>query len=140
MGEVIVHVGELGQGQTIKLLNNAVAAINTATVGQALLVGKRAGVDLDALERVMGAGSGASTVLGLKAGPMRRHDYATLFKLGHMLKDVQLCLDEAEALEVPFPFAAEARDILAAAAEEGFGDDDFAALIEILERQSGVEL
>jgi len=140
MGEVIVHVGELGHGQTIKLINNAVAAINASTVGQALLVGSRAGVDLDALERVMGAGSGASTMLALKAGPMRRHDYETLFKLDHMLKDVQLCLDEAEALNVPFPFAVEARDILAAAAEQGLGDEDFAALIEILERQSDARL
>src|SRR4051794_27635322 len=140
MGEVIVHVGERGHGQVIKLINNAVAAVNAATLGEALLVGRKAGVDLDALERVMGAGSGGSTMLALKAGPMRRHDYETLFKLDHMLKDVQLCLDEAENLDVPFPLAAEARDILAKAAEQGLGEDDFAALIEILEAQAGMRL
>ena len=46
---------------------------------------------------VMGAGSGGSAMLALKAGPMRRHDYTTLFKLEHMLKDVRLCLEEGQA-------------------------------------------
>jgi 3-hydroxyisobutyrate dehydrogenase len=140
MGELVVHVGELGHGETIKLINNAVAAVNAAVVGEALLVGKRAGVDLDALERVMGAGSGGSAMLALKAGPMRRHDYETLFKLEHMLKDVRLCLEEGQAVGGPFTFAAHAREILTAAAGRGLGEADFAALVEVLEGQAGVRL
>ena len=140
MGELVVHVGELGHGETIKLINNAVAAVNAAVVGEALLVGKRAGVDLDALERVMGAGSGGSAMLALKAGPMRRHDYETLFKLEHMLKDVRLCLEEGQAVGAPFTFAAHAREILTAAAGRGLGEADFAALIEVLGGQAGVKL
>src|SRR4051794_26635254 len=140
MGDVVVHVGELGHGQTIKLINNAVAAANATTLGEALLVGKRAGVDLDALERVMGAGSGGSTMLALKAGSMRRHDYETLFKLEHMLKDVRLCLEEGQAVGAPFTFAAHAREILTAAAGRGLGEADFAALVEVLEGQAGARL
>jgi 3-hydroxyisobutyrate dehydrogenase-like beta-hydroxyacid dehydrogenase len=140
MGELVVHVGELGHGETIKLINNAVAAVNAAVVGEALLVGRRAGVDLDALERVMGAGSGGSAMLALKAGPMRRHDYETLFKLEHMLKDVRLCLEEGQAVGAPFTFAAHAREILTAAAGRGLGEADFAALVEVLEGQAGVRL
>jgi NAD-binding of NADP-dependent 3-hydroxyisobutyrate dehydrogenase len=71
----------------VKLLNNAVAATNAATVGQALLVAARAGIDLDAPIEVMRAGSGGSAVLDLKAGPMRGHNHATLFKLDHVLKE-----------------------------------------------------
>jgi 3-hydroxyisobutyrate dehydrogenase len=140
MGELVVHVGPLGHGETIKLINNAVAAVNTATVGEALLVGRRAGVDLDALERVMAAGSGGSAVLALKAGPMRRHDYTTLFKLEHMLKDVQLCLEEGRSVGAPFEFAALTREILSAAMGRGLGDADFAALIEVLEGAAGTRL
>ena len=92
MGELIVHVGEVGQGQLVKVINNAVAAANTAVVAEALLAGKLAGADLDALVTVMRAGSGASAMLELKAGPMRAHDWSTLFKLEHMLKDLRLCL------------------------------------------------
>jgi 3-hydroxyisobutyrate dehydrogenase len=140
MGELIVHAGPLGDGEMIKLINNAVAAANTSTVGQALLVGQATGVDLDALERVMAAGSGGSAVLNLKAGPMRAHDYTTLFKLEHMLKDVRLCLEEGQAAGVPFPAAAEAREVLSAGMGRGLGGADFAALIEVLEGLAGRRL
>src|SRR4051794_29861996 len=133
MGALVLHVGELGQGEMVKLINNSVAAANAVTVGEALLVGKRTGVDLDALVQVMGAGSGGSAMLALKSGPMREHDYTTLFKLEHMLKDVRLCLEEGQAAAVPFAAAARARDVLVAAMARGHGDDDFAALIEALE-------
>lgn len=140
MGELIVHCGPLGQGQMVKLINNAVAAANATVLGQALLVGARTGVDLDALTEVMGAGSGASAMLALKARPMREHDYTTLFKLDHMLKDVRLCLEEGQAAGAPFPFAAVTREILSAAAGMGYGDEDFAALIEVLEGAARTKL
>jgi 3-hydroxyisobutyrate dehydrogenase-like beta-hydroxyacid dehydrogenase len=140
MGELIVHAGPRGHGQMIKLLNNAMAAANAAVVGEALVVGSRAGVDLDALVKVVGAGAGASTMLALKAAPMRNHDYSTLFKLEHMLKDVRLCLEEGQRLGVPFPSAAYAREILTAGMGMGHADDDFAAMIEPLEGAAGERL
>jgi 3-hydroxyisobutyrate dehydrogenase-like beta-hydroxyacid dehydrogenase len=140
MGELVVHAGPLGHGEMIKLINNAVAAVNTSTVGQALLVGQATGTDLDVLEQVMGAGSGGSAVLALKAGPMRAHDYTTLFKLEHMLKDVRLCLDEGQAAGVPFPSAAEVREVLSGGMGRGLGEADFAALIEVLEGLAGRRL
>ena len=140
MGALVVHVGDLGQGQMLKLINNAVAAANLVTVGQALLVASATGVDLDALERVVAAGSGGSTMLALKAGPMRQHDYTTLFKLEHMLKDVRLCLDEGQAAGVPFPAAADAREVLSAGMGRGHADADFAAVIEVLEGLAGRRL
>jgi len=140
MGELIVYAGPQGHGQMIKLLNNAMAAANAAVVGEALLVGSRAGVDLDALVEVVGSGAGGSTMLALKAGPMREHDYSTLFKLEHMLKDVRLCLEEGQRLGVPFPSAAYAREILTAGMGMGHGDDDFAAIIEPLQGAAGEQL
>jgi 3-hydroxyisobutyrate dehydrogenase-like beta-hydroxyacid dehydrogenase len=140
MGELIVHCGPRGQGQMVKLINNAVAASNAAVLGQALIVGSKADVDLDALVKVMGSGAGGSTMLDLKAGPMRNHDYTTLFKLEHMLKDVRLCLEEGQRLGVPFPTAAFTRELLSAGMGMGHADDDFAALIEPLEGGAGVNL
>jgi 3-hydroxyisobutyrate dehydrogenase-like beta-hydroxyacid dehydrogenase len=140
MGELVVHVGPLGHGQMVKLINNAVAAINTAVVADALLLGKRAGVDLDALVRVMSAGSGSSAMLDLKAPAMRARDYTTLFKLEHMLKDVRLCLDEAKAIGYGSEFAENVADILGAAAEHGLGEQDFVALLDVLEQRSGERL
>jgi 3-hydroxyisobutyrate dehydrogenase-like beta-hydroxyacid dehydrogenase len=124
----------------VKVINNAVAAANAAIVGEALIVADRAGVDLDALVDVMAAGSGGSAMLAIKAGPMRKHDYTTLFKLEHMLKDVRLCLEEGQEIGAPFQFAALVSEILTAAMGRGLGDADFAALIEVLEGAAGTRL
>ncbi|HWH95950.1 MAG TPA: NAD(P)-dependent oxidoreductase [Baekduia sp.] len=140
MGETIVHVGALGHGQIIKLINNAVAAANAATLAQALVVGAGTGVDLEALTRILAAGSGNSTMVGLKAEPMRQHVYATLFKTEHMLKDVRLCIEEAQAAGVPFPAAHQARDALVSAVGRGYGDADFAAIIEAYEGFAGLRI
>jgi 3-hydroxyisobutyrate dehydrogenase-like beta-hydroxyacid dehydrogenase len=88
----------------------------------------------------MAAGSGSSAMLELKAGPMREHDYSTLFKLEHMLKDVRLCLEEGQAAGAPFPTAAYVREILSAGMGRGYGAEDFAALIEVLEGTAGTRL
>jgi 3-hydroxyisobutyrate dehydrogenase-like beta-hydroxyacid dehydrogenase len=140
MGKLIVHCGPVGQGQVIKVINNALAAVNATALGQALIVAQAAGADLGALIQVAGTGSGGSMMLDLKAGPMRAHDFTTLFKLDHMLKDVRLCLAEAAEAGVPFAFASATETVLAEASRAGFGDVDFAALIEPLEQSAGVRL
>ncbi|MGD0453658.1 MAG: NAD(P)-dependent oxidoreductase [Solirubrobacteraceae bacterium] len=140
MGRLIVHVGEIGQGQMLKLINNSLGAANAAAVAEALLLARATGIDLDALVEVTSAGSGASAQLTLKSGPMREHDYTPLFKTAHMLKDVRLCLQEAESAGVPFPAAAHARDMLAATIARGHAEDDYAAMIEAAEGFAGRRL
>ena len=137
MGELVVHVGELGQGEMLKLINNSLGAANAAAVAEALLLADATGVDLDALVQVTMSGSGASAQLQMKSGAMRAHDYTTLFKTEHLLKDVRLCLEEAQAAGVPFPAAAHARDLLAATVGRGHGPDDYASLIEAVEGLAG---
>jgi 3-hydroxyisobutyrate dehydrogenase-like beta-hydroxyacid dehydrogenase len=140
MGEVIVHVGELGQGEMLKLINNSLGAANAAALAEALLLARATGVDLDAFVQVTSAGSGASAQLTNKAAPMREHDYTTLFKTEHMLKDVRLCLEEAQAAGIPFPSAAHARDLLTATLGRGYGEADSAAIIEAAEGLAGRRL
>jgi 3-hydroxyisobutyrate dehydrogenase-like beta-hydroxyacid dehydrogenase len=133
MGELIVHVGPAGTGQQVKVLSNAVSAVNCATLAQALVVGRRADVNLEALLEVMGAGSANSTMLQLKGKPMLTHDFSPLFKLDHMLKDVRLCLEEAREAGAAFPAAALAGELYTAGAGRGLGDQDFAAVLEVVE-------
>lgn len=140
MGEVIVHVGDRGQGSMLKLVNNALGAANAAALAEALLLARATGVDLDAFERVCANGSGASAQLTLKAAAMRNHDYTTLFKADHLLKDVRLCLEEAQAAGVPFPAAGHARELLTATVGRGHGQRDYAALIEAVEGLAGRKL
>jgi 3-hydroxyisobutyrate dehydrogenase-like beta-hydroxyacid dehydrogenase len=140
MGELIVHVGELGKGEMLKLINNSLGAANAAAVAEALLLAKATGVDLDALVKVTMSGSGASAQMQMKSGPMLEHDYTTLFKTEHLLKDVRLCLEEAQVAGVPFPAAAHARDLLTATMGRGHDTDDYASLIEAAEGLAGRRL
>ncbi len=140
MGKLIRHVGGLGQGEALKLINNALGAANAAAVAEALLLARANEIDLDALVEIVSAGSGASAQLSLKSGAMRAHDFTTFFKTSHMLKDVRLCLEEAEASGVPFASAAHARDLLTATIGRGHADDDYAALIEAAEGLAGLRL
>jgi 3-hydroxyisobutyrate dehydrogenase-like beta-hydroxyacid dehydrogenase len=137
MGKTILHVGPLGSGQAIKVISNSVAVANAATVAEGLLAGKAAGVDLDALVAVMEGGAAGSRMLTLKQEPMRTHDYTPLFRLAHMIKDVELCL---AASPVPFESAQRALEDMRAAERLGHGDDDFAALLESVERRTDLRL
>ena len=58
MGELIVHVGELGQGEMLKLINNALGAANAAALAEALLLARATGIDLDAFVEVVARGLG----------------------------------------------------------------------------------
>ena len=132
MGSLVLHVGPTGHGEMAKLINNTVAAINAAALGEGLVLARESGLDLDALRRVMGSGSGASAMLELKAGPMLDRDFEPLFKLEHMLKDVRHCLAEARALGVGLPLAEAAERLYAEAAAEGHGPLDFAAVAKVV--------
>jgi 3-hydroxyisobutyrate dehydrogenase-like beta-hydroxyacid dehydrogenase len=134
MGGLVLHVGPVGDGQMVKLINNAVAASNAAVLAQGLLLARRAGLDLQRVVEVMAAGAGGSVMLALKSKPMIDRDYPTLFKLEHMLKDVRLCLQEAEDLGLgdAVGYFTETERILAEAERHGLGERDFAALYEVV--------
>jgi 3-hydroxyisobutyrate dehydrogenase len=130
MGKLVVHAGPSGHGAMVKLLNNAVAAINAVAIAEAFDVGEAYGLDMERLVEVMNAGSAGSVMLGLKARPMLDRRYEPLFKLAHMLKDVRHALAEAEAAGERFDLAAGAEALYTAADAMGLGDEDFAAVAE----------
>jgi 3-hydroxyisobutyrate dehydrogenase-like beta-hydroxyacid dehydrogenase len=137
MGEKLVHAGPSGQGQAVKVLSQGVTAVNCATLAQAITVGRQIGLDLDALLEVMTGGSSDSTMRELKGRPMVEHDYTPLFKLEHMLKDVHLCLEESRGAGAAFPFAALAGELYSAGVGRGLGQEDFAAVLEVVEGLAG---
>jgi len=137
MGQLVLHVGPLGSGQAIKVINNSVAAANLATAAEALIAGTAAGVDLDSLVAVMEGGSAESRMLTLKQESMRKHEFPPLFRLSHMIKDVELCLG---ASSVPFESAERALADLRAAEQMGHGNEDFAVLVEAVEQRSGLRI
>jgi 3-hydroxyisobutyrate dehydrogenase-like beta-hydroxyacid dehydrogenase len=140
MGEKIVVCGEAGQGQAVKVITQAITAINCATLAQGLVVARAAGVDVDALLETMDGGSSDSTMRALKGKPMLAHDFTPLFKLAHMLKDVQLCLAEARTAGTAFPFAGLAAELYGAGVGRGLGEQDFAAVLEVVEGLTGARV
>ena len=138
MGEKIVVCGEAGQGQAVKVISQAITAVNCATLAQGLVLARTAGVDVDALLLTMDGGSSDSTMRALKGKPMLEHDFTPLFKLAHMLKDVQLCLNETRSAGSSFPFAGLAQELYGAGVGRGFGDDDFSAVIRVIEGLNGI--
>ena len=140
MGEKIVVCGEAGQGQAVKVISQAITAVNCATLAQGLVLARQAGVDVDALLETMDGGSSDSTMRALKGKPMLDHDFTPLFKLAHMLKDVQLCLAEARTAGGSFPFAGLAAELYGAGMGRGLGEQDFAAVLEVVEGLAGARL
>jgi 3-hydroxyisobutyrate dehydrogenase-like beta-hydroxyacid dehydrogenase len=136
MGRLIVHVGPQGHGSIVKLLNNTTAAVNALAVAEALVAARKAGVDPERLREVMAAGSGGSAMLDLKAGPMLEHDFEPLFKLAHMLKDVRHTLTEADRLGAVMRLGRQAEEAYARADRKGLGEQDFAAVVDVVEEAS----
>jgi 3-hydroxyisobutyrate dehydrogenase-like beta-hydroxyacid dehydrogenase len=136
MGEKIVICGEAGQGQAIKVISQAITAVNCATLAQGLVLARQAGVNVDRLLETMDGGSSDSTMRALKGKPMLEHDFTPLFKLAHMLKDVELCLAEARTAGGSFPFAGLAAELYGAGMGRGLGEQDFAAVLEVIEALS----
>jgi 3-hydroxyisobutyrate dehydrogenase-like beta-hydroxyacid dehydrogenase len=131
MGRLVLHVGPSGHGEMIKLINNTLAAVNAAALAEQLVLAQAAKLDTDKLRQVVASGSGASTMLELKAGPMLQRELDPLFKLQHMLKDVRHCIREADALGVELPVAKLVESLYSRAAESGLAERDFAAVIEV---------
>ena len=116
-----------------KVIANTVTAINAAAIAEALTMARTAGLDLHRFLEVARAGSSGSTMLELKGEPMVDHDFEPLFRLDHMLKDVRHCLAEAKALGVELRLAEVAERLYAEAADDGHGDEDFAAVVTAAE-------
>jgi 3-hydroxyisobutyrate dehydrogenase len=129
MGERIVHVGPLGHAQLAKLLTNVMGAVNAAALAESVVVVRKAGIDRDAFLEVAAGSAGNSAMLTLKGPPMFEGNFAPLFKLEHMLKDIRHCLAEAEALGVELRLGRLVEGLYARAVELGHGEDDFAAVI-----------
>ena len=132
------HRREHGQGQTVKLINNAVAAANASTLAQALVVETALGADLDALVQIMRRrGRGNSTMLTLKADPMINHDYTTLFRAADMLKDVRLRSTRDSAPACPSRPLRRSANCSPRGIGRGLADADFISVLEVVEGLAG---
>lgn len=141
MGQKIVHVGPSGAGQVIKLANNMLVGVLAAAISEALVLGKKAGADVQTMADVIGASAGASWQLANQF-PLRA--FSGTFQPGFMtdllLKDLGLALDLGEELNVPLSLSALARQLYIETRAEGYGRADYTSVLRLLERTAGVEV
>lgn len=142
IGKNIFHVGqEIGQAQTMKLINNLLAATAVAASSEALVMGAKAGLDPATMLNVINVSSGRNmaTEKYFPAAVLpRRFDFG--FKSELMYKDVRLCLEEAEALGVPMWVGGAVRQMWGFAISQKMGKEDMTAIIKLTEGWAGVEV
>jgi 3-hydroxyisobutyrate dehydrogenase-like beta-hydroxyacid dehydrogenase len=134
------YIGEKpGSAQTMKLVNNILAANVLVATAEVVVMGVKSGLDPGVMIEVLNAGSGATSASRDKfphAILPRTFDYG--FATGLMVKDVRLYLDEAKALGVPADVAETIGRLWEAAARDQGPDSDFTAVIKPFEKAAGV--
>ncbi|MBU2534758.1 MAG: 3-hydroxyisobutyrate dehydrogenase [Chloroflexi bacterium] len=144
MGEKIIHVGEVGMGEVVKLANNLAAAIAGIGVFEGFLFGVKLGADPRVLYEVMSASSGNSWVLQTRVPypnvipqSPANNDFAPGFTADLMAKDLGLILSAAEATKIPLLAGSLTRQLVEAARAAGFGNKDWSVVAKIIQQLAG---
>lgn len=128
-----------GTAQTMKLVNNLMAATTLAATAEVMVMGVKAGLDPQVMLDVLNAGSGATHASRdkfPKAVLPRTFDYG--FATGLMVKDVRLYLDEAQALDLPRELADTVAGMWESTLREQGPESDFTSIVKVLEKAAGV--
>lgn len=133
MGKNITHLGANGTGQTCKLANQIIVALNIEAVAEALLFASKAGCDPAMVRQALMGGFAASRVLEVHGERMIRRSFDPGFRIRLHQKDLNLALGSARALGVSLPNTATAQELMNACAAHGAADLDHAALVQALE-------
>jgi 3-hydroxyisobutyrate dehydrogenase-like beta-hydroxyacid dehydrogenase len=141
LGKRLFHVGPLGAGQTIKIINQMMAGAIMAIVGEGFVLAKAASADLEAFAEVVSVSSGGSTMFEHRAKKFILADqFQPGFKTELMRKDVGLAVELADQLNVPMPLASAALKQYLAALQLGHAEEDFAAVLRVCEQAAGVKV
>jgi len=133
LGKNITLVGGNGDGQTAKVANQIVVALNIAAVGEALVFASKAGADPAKVRQALMGGFAASRILEVHGERMIRRTFEPGFRIGLHQKDLNLALQGARALGVALPQTAGAAQLMQACAANGMADLDHSALVRALE-------
>ena len=133
MGKNITLVGGNGDGQTCKVANQIIVALNIAAVGEALLFASKAGADPAKVRQALMGGFAASRILEVHGERMVKRTFNPGFRIGLHQKDLGLALNGAKALGLALPQTAGAAQLMQVCAANGMADLDHSALVRALE-------
>ena len=125
--------GDYGAGNTTKLANQIMVAINIAAVGEALVLAKKAGLDPNVVFEAVKGGLAGSNVLNAKGPMMIEGNFNPGFRIRLHQKDLNNALQTARELSVPLPFTAMAQQVIGSLMNEGKGDADHSAIANFIE-------
>jgi 2-hydroxy-3-oxopropionate reductase len=133
MGKNITLVGGNGDGQTTKVANQIIVALNIAAVGEALLFASKAGADPAKVRQALMGGFAASRILEVHGERMIKRTFDPGFRIALHQKDLGLALAGAKAIGVALPQTAGAAQLMQVAAAQGWDQLDHSALVKALE-------
>ncbi len=140
MGKNITHVGGVGDGQTTKVANQIIVALNIAAVSEALVFASKAGADPAKVRQALMGGFASSRILEVHGERMIKRTFNPGFRIKLHQKDLNLALQGARELGVSLPQTASAAQLMQSCAANGMADLDHSALVRALELMAGHEV
>jgi 3-hydroxyisobutyrate dehydrogenase len=140
MGTKLFHVGALGQGLAMKLVNNLLVQVNRVTMAEALVMGVKAGLDPRTIYEVVRVSTGTSYAFETGVPKILARDFSPGGKVDISYKDQELETAFAKQLGVPLLLASVSQQVYQMARAAGLGQEDGLAVIKVFEQLAGVEV
>ena len=140
MGGSVTRVGDIGAGQTTKLVNQAIVGVNIAIIAEALSLGKKAGVDPESIFKAIGGGLAGSQCLQDKAPRMFEGNFDPGFKMKLHVKDLSNVLETSRQLNVAMPLASQVMQMMQSLLAAGHEEVDHGGLALYYEQINGLAL
>ncbi len=140
MAGSVVYTGKVGAGNTTKLANQVIVALNIAAMSEALVLATKAGVEPELVYQAIRGGLAGSTVLDAKAPLVMDRKFDPGFRINLHIKDLQNALDTAHEIGAPVQLTAGVMEIMQAMKAEGEDHLDHGGLIRYYERLAKVEV
>lgn len=135
MSKEIIHLGSVGSGAKMKLINNFLCGVQVASLAEGLTWIERSGLDREKALMVLKSGAPGSPLLGAISTRMASQNYAVNFLLTLMTKDLLYAQNEAALNNVELKTAEVARSLFEAAIAQGLGNEDMSSVIEPLRKK-----
>jgi 3-hydroxyisobutyrate dehydrogenase-like beta-hydroxyacid dehydrogenase len=140
MGKNIYYLGALGSGLSLKLVNNLLVAVNGLAVAEAMVLGVKAGLDPQMMLDIIPKSAGDSWMFRNRAYRMVDRDFTCRGELDILLKDLTFIMDMGRSLKIPLVLSAVAKEIFQMANCLGYGKEDDAAIVKVIEKIAGMEV
>lgn len=133
----VYHLGELGAGDTAKLVNNLLLGVNMVAVSEALVLGVKAGLDPDVLYDLISQSSGSSYALEAKYPEfISQRNFKPGFTIDLQYKDLDLALSMSKELGIPLMVGSFAQQIFQLARSSGLGSNDISSIVKVFEKMA----